>query len=163
MNIRIFRRASGRPTPNGSSRNSDEGRGSAAVHHSLPGRDSTAVIGTARSAAASSRLSAVIAALRYAWWFVTAPLYLPLALFGMTDDDGMIVGRRRGLLASLRCPHCYDVHDQGDECVRAIVGDCDVCARVVDLDAFGNCPGGRYHRVLNRRAKATGRRLRVVR
>jgi len=55
------------------------------------------------------------------------------------------------------CPDCVDVHPTGEQCPRAIIADCDVCLRTVDVDAFGNCINAknryRNHKLRNRRSK----------
>ena len=83
-------------------------------------------------------LSAVISILIWPYDFV-------VALFGFEIIEGAW------------CPDCVDVHQAGEQCPRAIVADCDICLRTVDVDAFGNCinSANRYrnHKLRNRRSK----------
>lgn len=83
--------------------------------------------------------------------FVIAPGYYVLRIFGYTEYDAQ----------PLYCPDCQDAHGDEEVCPRQLVGDCDVCQRVVMLDRYLNCPDGTYHRVMNRRPY-TARKLRVV-
>jgi hypothetical protein len=153
MNLKIFRRDSGRAevAPHGNMTLVD--RGSADITSS-PSRDSAAVPRTARSAAALSWLSAARS-------IITAPLAFARKFFGLEADDFLfVIGRRRGYRPN--CELCEDVHDIGEQCPRLLVADCPVCLRVVQLDRFGHCVrGGRNHAVANRRA-APKRYLRVV-
>lgn len=89
---------------------------------------------------------------------VAAPFVFIAAFFGVEAS----IGERRGYVEL--CEHgCRDVHDLDDICPRAIVADCDICVRSsVELDASGNCPFCGNRRVLNRRSKATGKRLRFA-
>jgi hypothetical protein len=150
---KIFRRDSGRSEVRPSGEMTIEDRGSAEMP-SFPGRDSSAVSGTARSAAARSRLSV-------AWSLFLAPFAFARKLLGLEDDDfSFSIGRKRG--HHPECEVCEDVHDVDEICPRAMVGDCSICIRTVDLDRYLNCKSDRRHVVTNRRAKATGRRLRLV-
>src|SRR4051812_43661001 len=110
MNNRIFRRDSGRAevAPRG---NTNDGRGSAETS-SFSGRDSSALPGTARSAAALSRLSAAVRlafdiALEASSLFF-APIAFARKLFGLERDDfSFSIGSKRG--HHPQCETCEDV------------------------------------------------------
>ncbi len=74
--------------------------------------------------------------------FITAPRDFLRAFFGEIE-----------YVEGLFCDICSDVHREGEECPRLMIGECDICVATVVLDRFGNCHGGRYHRLSNRRHK----------
>jgi hypothetical protein len=92
---KIFRRDSGRSEVRPSGEMTIEDRGSAEMP-SFPGRDSSAVSGTARSAAARPAFRG--------WSLFLAPFAFARKLFGIEDDDfSFSIGRKRGHHPSVRC------------------------------------------------------------
>lgn len=50
------------------------------------------------------------------------------------------------------CRSCGDVHREGAQCPRLVIGFCQVCWREATLDKFGNCLMGGHREIVNRRS-----------